>query len=250
MLLKTIRYSFFVWLTWCCILTWWHGLRTATPETPRLTLLFLRRSLKPKLWSHWLTCGPASGIITAGISMLVSFSSWQLNGTLPTRPTMVLMTRPLAQEKEGWRQGGFDGLYGDHLFSHEALLSSWVAQDINQAHHRCQESHLQTVWCCTNIWIKNEIISLLGKFSFLQVYIHDPLHVCIMYLLNRKVIFGKRYQPKRNFVSSKIDLGSTLWFGSFILHKLILKFSWHVSTSVLVMRKFALNLELGICQQH
>ena len=46
-----------------------------------------------------------------------------------------------------------------------------------------------------------------------KVYIHDLLHVCIMYLLNRKVIFGKRYQPKRNFVSSKIKFSFV--FGNF-----------------------------------
>ena len=58
-----------------------------------------------------------------------------------------------------------------------------------------------------------KLLVFLGKFSFLQVYIHDPLHVCIMYLLNRKVIFGKRYQPKRNFVSSKIKF--SFLFGNF-----------------------------------
>ena len=61
-----------------------------------------------------------------------------------------------------------------------------------------------------NIWI---LLVFLGKFSFLQVYIHDPLHVCIMYLLNRKVVFGKRYQPKRNFFSSKIEF--SFLFGNF-----------------------------------
>ena len=60
------------------------------------------------------------------------------------------------------------------------------------------------------IWI---LLVFLGKFSFLQVYIHDPLHVCIMYLLNRKVVFGKRSHPKRNFFSSKIEF--SFLFGNF-----------------------------------
>ena len=34
-----------------------------------------------------------------------------------------------------------------------------------------------------------------------------------MYLMNRKMIFGERYHPKKNFVSSKIKF--SFLFGSF-----------------------------------
>ena len=53
----------------------------------------------------------------------------------------------------------------------------------------------------------------MGNFSFLQIYIHDTEPFCIMYLMNRKMIFGERYHQKKKFVSSKIKF--SFLFGSF-----------------------------------
>ena len=57
-------------------------------------------------------------------------------------------------------------------------------------------------------------LTLCGHTKSTHKYnIDDPEPFCIMYLLNRKIIFGERYQPKKNFVSSKIQF--SFLFGSF-----------------------------------
>ena len=64
-----------------------------------------------------------------------------------------------------------------------------------------------------------------------------------MYLMNRKMIFGERYHPKKNFVSSKIKF--SFLFGSFGALLDLLDLTWDLDLDLSLTIYMYVELDRG-----